>query len=398
MIQDTASLTSLETPCPLMPGQASWQSARAEIKDRRIMVVDDEPINVKLIEKQLSADGYSQFVVTTRADEVLTLVESRRPDVLILDVVMPGISGLTLLGQLRSLPAHAHLPVIMVTASTDRQTRNAALDLGATDFLDKPLDPAQLLARVRNALTLKSQFDRLRHWAEDLETEVRRRTAELEASRMELLHCLGRAAEFRDNETGHHVIRVGQYVGLIARELGLDEATVTLLTQTAQLHDMGKIGIPDAILLKPGKLTDDETNLMRQHVQLGTAVLSPDGGEEDPKFRDHTWVGKEIFCAGRSPMLRMAASIAFSHHEKWDGTGYPLGLAGEDIPLEGRITAVADVFDALSSVRPYKKPFPLPQCFEMISEQRGKHFDPRVVDAFLARKDQVQQIFEQYAE
>lgn len=383
---------------PVAPIAANGHWMPEALKQRRIMIADDEPINVKLVQKQLSADGYRDFVTTTCSEQVLDLLEERRPDVLILDVVMPGIDGLTLLGEIRRNHLHAHLPVIMVTASNDRETRNRSLDLGATDFLDKPLDPTQLLARVRNALVLKSQFDQLRCLAETLENEVRRRTAELEASRLELLYCLGRAAEFRDNETGQHVIRVGKYVALTAAKMGLDPDMVTLLSQTSQLHDMGKIGIPDSILLKPGKLTAAEMEIMRGHSAIGSDALAPCSPDELQRYMDHTRVGKEIFCAGQSPLLRMAATIAYSHHERWDGTGYPLGLKGEEIPLEGRITAVADVFDALSSPRPYKEAIPIDECFRMIEAERGKHFDPQVVDAFLACKDEVRAIAEQYGE
>lgn len=376
----------------------SWQNTRQATQDRRVLIVDDEPLNIKLIQKQLSGAGYKDIVTTTQPTRVIPLLREHQPDVLLMDIVMPGLDGLTILEQIRSDDGLSHLPVIMVTAANDIETMSRALELGATDFLDKPVHPTQLLPRVRNALVVKSHHDNLRHWASTLEQEVARRTAELEASRLELIYCLGRAAEFRDNETGMHIIRVGRYVGLIARQLGVDEKTAFLLAQTAQLHDMGKIGIPDAILLKPGKLTPSEYELMQQHSEIGNQTLSPFSVDEMRRFMDHTMVGKEILSGGESPLLRLAARIALTHHEKWDGTGYPLGLQGENIPLEGRITAVADVFDALSSARPYKKAFSLEQCFEMLEAERGKHFDPKVLDAFFACKPEVLRICAEYAD
>lgn len=388
--------------CTLVPEDVaqsdfSWDGVREENQSRRIMIVDDEPFNIKLIRKQLEAAGYRDFVTATDPTDVLTLVRQHHPDVLLLDIVMPGLSGLTLLKQIRGDAATSHLPVIMVTAANDAGTKTQALEAGATDLLDKPLDPTQLGLRVRNALVIKAQFDRLRDWAVDLEREVRRRTAELEVSRLELIQCLGRAGEFRDNETGRHVVRVSRYVGIIARSLGLDEKTAQLIAETSTLHDMGKIGLPDQILLKPGALTPTETQLMREHAVIGGETLS-NAADQTPRIAQHTDIGNQILSTGRSPLLRMAASIAYSHHEKWDGTGYPLGLRGAAIPLAARITAVADVFDALSCDRPYKKAIPPDECFAMMRRERGKHFDPAVLDAFLAREAEVLAIYREYGE
>jgi len=227
---------------------------------------------------------------------------------------------------------------------------------------------------------------------------VQLRTLELAASRLELIHCLGRAAEYRDNGTGMHVVRVGRYAGIIARQLGLNAATVELIEQAAPLHDVGKIGIPDAILLKPGKLTEDEFDVIRQHCEFGKRIVDEMTSDDRRAMAAHAPADSPIVQVGRSPMLQMAARVALTHHEKWDGSGYPHGLAGEQIPLEGRITAVADVFDALSNKRPYKPAFPLERCFAMLEEGRGTHFDPRILDAFFARRKEVLRVRREYLE
>jgi putative two-component system response regulator len=248
-----------------------------------------------------------------------------------------------------------------------------------------------------DALSLSS-MDYLRQYAAALERQVQLRTLELAASRLELIHCLGRAAEYRDNGTGMHVVRVGRYAGIIARQLGLNAATVELIEQAAPLHDVGKIGIPDAILLKPGKLTEDEFDVIRQHCEFGKRIVDEMTSDDRRAMAAHAPADSPIVQVGRSPMLQMAARVALTHHEKWDGSGYPHGLAGEQIPLEGRITAVADVFDALSNKRPYKPAFPLERCFAMLEEGRGTHFDPRILDAFFARRKEVLRVRREYLE
>jgi putative two-component system response regulator len=283
----------------------------------------------------------------------------------------------------------AHLPVLFLTATTDEQIKAYALELGATDFLHKPVKPTELVPRIRNALVLKTHHDQMVAYSKRLELDVSQRTAELVRARVELIHVLACAAECRDQETGNHVLRVGRYVGLIARQLGFNEARSELIEQAAILHDVGKIGVPDAILLKPGRLTDEEMSRMKLHCEYGMNILRASAGgvhpEELGKSQDDCqWI--------RSPILRLAATIAMSHHEKWDGSGYPLGLVGKDIPLEGRIVAVADVFDALGSRRPYKEAMPLERCLQILEEGRGKHFDPRVLDAFFARSEEIIQV------
>jgi putative two-component system response regulator len=363
-----------------------------------VMIVDDEPINVKILQKHLKVAGYSRFFTTSDATTVLDRLRKNPPDVLLLDVMMPDINGLDLLEEIRNDASLGYFPVLILTASDSDETRVRALNLGATDFLNKPVNPSEIVARVRNALLVKAHHDHLKSYSQELEDQVRRRTAELAASRLELIHCLARAAESRDNETGHHVMRVGCYAGLIARKLGLDPDLVELIEHAAPLHDLGKIGIPDSILLKPGKLAPDEYEIMRKHAVFGKRTFEPMTNDEWRTFKSHTVLGEMIMEADGSPVIRMAAKIALTHHEKWDGSGYPLGLAGEEIPLPGRITAVADVFDALSSSRPYKPAWPLDRCFKAIQDGRGTHFDPVVLDAFIAGREEIVRIRMKFAD
>lgn len=368
------------------------QTASCEAGAARIMVIDDEAVNIKVIQKYLQQAGYSHIRGITDPTFAMAGIGIEQPDVILLDVMMPRISGLELLSSIRANPATSHLPVIILTASCDRGTKLAVLERGATDFLAKPVDPCELGPRVRNALVVKKYHDSLRNYAQTLEDAVSRRTAELEASRRDVIYCLARAAELRDDDTGHHVLRVGKYAAVIGRALGLDESTVEMLEQAAQLHDIGKIGIPDSILLKPGKLDPEQYERMQKHVGMGQKIIEPLSQADWETLKHHVEIGQQVLDSSRSPLLKMAGRIALTHHERWNGQGYPLGLAKEDIPLEGRITAVADVFDALSSKRPYKKPFPIDQCFAIIEADRGEHFDPAIVDAFLSQRQAIADI------
>ncbi len=370
----------------------------AHLKQSKVMIVDDEAMNIKILRRLLELEGFSSFVTTSDAPTALSLIRQERPDVVLLDLMMPYVSGLDVLMQVRADKAICFIPVVILTAVTDRETRVRAVELGATDFLNKPVDASELIPRIRNVLTVKSYQDQLRDHSENLEAAVRQRTAELERSRRDLIHCLARAAEYRDDDTGQHVLRVGRYTRLIAEVLGLPDALIEMLEQAALLHDIGKIGIPDAVLLKPGRLTEDELELMQKHPGFGKRILSTYSTDEEVAPRRHAEVGAHILEVGSSRLMDLARTIALTHHERWDGTGYPLGLKGEDIPLVGRITAVADVFDALSSRRPYKKAFPLDECIRIMQDSRGSHFDPDVLDAFLSVRDQVVGVQIQYAD
>jgi putative two-component system response regulator len=380
-------------------GDAPAESRRmADASESKIMVLDDEPMNIKVVKRLLELEGYSRFVTATDSTTALTLLRNERPDILLLDLMMPHVSGLEILRQVRGDDALSFIPVIILTAVTDRETKLQALELGATDFLGKPLDPSELAVRVRNVLAFKAYQNRLQDYSHDLENAVRRRTAELEASRRDVIHCLARAAEYRDDDTGFHISRVGKYVHVIAAALGMSAEDADVLEQASQLHDVGKIGIPDEILLKSGKLTSDEFSRMQKHCGFAKHILHAASNEEETLIRRHTEVGAKILGCGTSPVLALAERIALTHHEWWDGTGYPFKLAGEDIPLEGRITAIADVFDALSSKRCYKDAMPLDKCFTIMQSERGTHFDPKLLDIFLGLRNEITKIQLSYAD
>lgn len=357
------------------------------LEGRRILIVDDDPLVVRMIQHHLSKAGFCDFVTCHRSLAAMDLVHSSEPDLAIIDVMMPGMSGLDLLEEIRSDDVCWQLPILIITSSNQESIKVEALELGATDFIQKPFKAVELLPRVRNALMIKQQHDEVTAYSKLLEKEVAARTAALDQARQEVIHVLACASEYRDHETGNHVLRVGRFAGLIARELGFSADRIELIEQAAILHDAGKIGIADSVLLKPGKLTEQEFALMKQHCEFGERILRAEPNEhctsshQTPKSQHP-----------RSPILQMAAVIAMTHHERWDGNGYPKGLAGEEIPIEGRITAVADVFDALSSSRCYKEPFPMEKCLDIMINERGKHFDPEVLDAFLRRIEEAKEI------
>ena len=362
-----------------------------EFQLRKILIIDDEAINVRMIQKCLQNAGYRFVETHTDPESALDRIVSLQPDLVVCDVVM-SVSGLQILRQVVSSPDLRNIPMIMITASEDERVRTDALELGAAELLTKPLRATSLLPRVRNALLVRAQFDQMLNHRRELESQIQSRTAELMMSRLELINCLAKLAEYRDNETGHHVVRVGRYSGLLARTLGLDKAICELIEHASPLHDIGKIGIADEILMKPGKLTAEEFEMMQRHVGLGKKVFQPLSFSESEQLRSHTILGEMMVNVGSSPLLRMASEIALTHHEHWDGTGYPIGLKGTDIPLSGRIVAVADVFDALSSKRCYKPAFPIDKCFAILQEESGTHFDPAIVDAFLSVREEIVKI------
>ena len=357
----------------------------AALRGSKLLVIDEDESNLAEVRRQLAAGGFHNVVVENDSTAALRRVSEMPPDLILMEVVMRRVNGLEILASLGCDPRFDHVPVLLLASLNDAEIKRAALELGATDFLTKPVDATDLLPRVRNSLLNKSYKDRLSRHAEDLEEQVRQRTAELEISRREVIYCLARAAEYRDDNTSRHVIRVGRYVGIIARELRYVRAPIDLLELAAQLHDIGKIGIPDDILKKPAKLTDEECRVMKQHCEMGLRIIRPLPADELREMEQQFGP----LPAGRSQLLDLASIIADSHHERWDGTGYPAGLKGEDIPIEGRMTALADVFDALSSERPYKPVFSRERCFEILYDGRGTHFDPQVVDAFFRRIDEV---------
>lgn len=291
------------------------------------------------------------------------------PDIILLDIMMPGMDGYEVCRQLKSDPDTSQIPVIFVTAKTEMEDEKLGFELGAVDYITKPVSPPIVKARVRTHLAMYDQ-NRV------LESKVQERTTELMDTRLEIIHRLGRAAEFKDNETGLHVIRMSHYSRLIAEALNISDDWVDLVFNAAPMHDVGKIGIPDNILLKPGKLDKDEWVLMKKHSEFGAGIIG-----------DHS-----------SEILQMSKEIALSHHEKWDGSGYPYGLAGEGIPLTGRVIAIADVFDALTSERPYKKAWTVEDAVKLIDEGAGQHFDPKLVPVFNEVMPEILKIKAQYEE
>lgn len=376
------------------PGNfASASSAQPDPRAQaKIVIIDDEPINIKVARKHLQNVGYQHFVTSTDATTALELITREQPDVILLDVVMPGVNGIDILQAVRAAPRLMHIPVLILTASTDAQTKLAALDSGATDFLAKPVDPNELAPRIRNALILKAQHDRLSRYSEQLERQVQARTAELEISRLQVILCLARAAEYRDDTTGRHVIRVGRYVEILARELKFSLGDAHMLGLAAQLHDVGKIGLPDGILLKPGKLNPEEFEVVKRHCEIGFRIVQP-VHDDDLKLIGGVALPDDRQNGIHQPLLLSAGRIALSHHERWDGNGYPRRLAGEQIPIEGRITSVADVFDALTSARPYKEAISPVDSVKIMEKGRGTQFDPAVFDAMVRRLDDFLAIF-----
>jgi putative two-component system response regulator len=339
-----------------------------------IVIIDDAPSMILLLKKLVGQLAGSRPLTFLRAGEALAWCETHDPDLVIVDYLMPEIDGIEFAQRFRMLPEKADTPLLMVTAEGDREIRHRALAIGINDFLNKPFDQLELQARVRNMLALRQSQKKLASRALLLADEVEKATAEIAAREHETLLCLGRAAEHRDPETHEHIMRMSNYSRLIARKLGLSHDECELLLRASPLHDIGKIGTPDHILLKPGKLTVEEFEIMKQH----------------------TVIGQRILATSSSPILRAGADIAIAHHEKWDGSGYPGGLKGEAIPLFGRIVAVADVFDALTSERPYKKAWDLDRATSLIRESSGQHFDPTVVEAFFAVWDEVVAVKEQH--
>jgi putative two-component system response regulator len=329
-------------------------------KRARIIIVDDERANVALLERILEQDGYSNLCGTTQPEAVVELCTQTPPDLLLLDLHMPRLDGFELLEQLKPWLESRAVPVLVLTADTTREAKRRALSGGASDFLTKPFDASEALLRIRNLILNRFLQLELRRQNLILEERVWERTRELATARLEVLARLAMAAEYRDDETGGHIQRVGRTSGQLAQALGLDDHTADLIRNAAPLHDVGKIGVPDGILLKPGTLTDEERDGMKVHVSIGASILS----------------------RSTSPLLRMAEQIALTHHEWWDGTGYPLGLCGEEIPLGGRVVAIADVFDALTQDRPYKEAFGLDQALAEIRTLSGRQFEPRIVSAF----------------
>ncbi|MCX8033592.1 MAG: response regulator [Thermoleophilia bacterium] len=335
-------------------------TSEATHPEARILVVDDEASIVRLLTRALQNAGYTNVAGYTDPQEALESIEEALPDLIVLDVNMPGMSGYDFLTRLSEhLRADVFLPVLMISGLPEPDTRLQALEAGAMNFLTKPIDLGVFLAAVKSLLETRFLSLRLYMARGVLEKLVQKRTEELRQAHLELLERLAKVAEYRDDATGRHTERVGELCRMLAEELGLPPEQVVLIARTAPLHDLGKVAIPDVVLLKQGPFNDDEREIMRRHSVLGAEILS----------------------GGTSELVQMAEEIALCHHERWDGRGYPRGLKGEQIPLAARIVAVADSFDALIHKRPYKEAWTIPDAMAEMRRERGGQFDPQVVDA-----------------
>lgn len=338
------------------------------LQDLSILIVDDNPANTDLLQLMLEDEGFDRTHTLNDSREVEGWVASNDTDLVVLDIRMPHLDGFAIMAMLQLEFAERNIPIVVVTA--EDSNREQALNLGATDFATKPFKNWEVLLRINNALQNRLYYKQAQHRADELERLVRERTCEVEDTQLEIVRRLARAGEYRDNETGMHVLRMSHMCHHIAITLGCDEEFCELLLRASPLHDVGKIGISDTILLKPGRLDPDERIIMETHAQIG----------------------HDILAGHHSPLMQMAADIALCHHEKWDGSGYPRGLSGTEIPLEARISALCDVADALLSARPYKDAWPLERVVELIQEETGRHFDPELAAIFLRELDQIQKI------
>jgi len=348
-------------------------------KPASVLIVDDEAGNVKLLETILHSEGYSTLTASN-GNEAITLAQSARPDLILLDVMMPGMDGFETVTRLKADPRTKSVPVIIITALDGRDSKLHALTAGAEEFLSKPIDRASLTVRVRNLLRLKEYSDLLVNHNHLLDEQVKQRTAQLEEAYRDTVHTLVRAAEQKDEETGQHIRRISFYCKLLAGGMGLPADFQHLIFHSSPMHDVGKIGIADQVLLKPGGFTSDEWTVMKTHCTLGASILS----------------------SGTSPYTLMGAEIALNHHERWDGSGYPSGLIGEAIPLAARIMQICDVYDALRSKRPYKQPIGHAHSVEIITQGDGRvqpeHFDPAVLACFVTKADEFRVIYDQHCQ
>ncbi len=339
-------------------------------------MVDDELANLDLYRLQLNKVEHVRTAVFVQPLGALEYAAGHPVDLVLVDYIMPAVNGIQFIERFRTIVGMEDVPIVMITGTAELEVRRRALAAGANDFLSKPVDAIELSVRVRNLLALRERGRKLADRAAWLADEVRKATRRIAASERETIHRLTRAAEYRDQGTGMHIVRMGHYALALGAALGLNREEAELLGNAAPMHDVGKVGTPDAILLKASSLTDAEWVVMREHATIGYEIL-----------RD-----------SESPLLRKAAEIAYTHHEKFDGSGYPRGLAGDAIPLAGRIVAITDVFDALLSDRPYKRAWPLDDTLAYIERNRGAHFDPRIADAFRETLPELLRIREEFAD
>jgi len=332
-----------------------------EILKAKILIIDDQKLHLGLLKDIIRKAGYTNIEATTDPQEGIELYRDFKPDILLLDLVMPKIDGFSVMAQLKEIIKNEAMPILALSPEKGQDIRLKALEAGATDFISKPYEGIEVLVRIRNIIAGHLLHNQVKNQNRILEEKVQERTKELRTTRLDIIRRLARAAEFRDEDTGIHIVRMSKLCAKVGKAMGLDDYQCDLLLNASPLHDIGKLGIPDNVLLKPGKLDPSEWEIMKKHAAIGAELLS----------------------GSNSDLMEMAEIIALTHHEKWDGTGYPQGLKGEEIPLVGRITAICDVFDALLSKRPYKKAWTFEEVIVEIKAASGKHFDPEVTEAFL---------------
>lgn len=356
---------------------------------KNVLIVDDTPANVSLLNSILK-DQY-KTKIATNGEKALTLASGDpQPDIILLDIMMPGMDGYEVCERLKANDETKDIPVVFLTAKVAVEDETRGLHLGAVDYITKPISPPIVLERVKNHLLLKEARDVLKAQNQVLEDKVKERTRKLGELQDVAMEAMGALAESRDPETGNHIRRTQLYVQILAEKLKdhpkfesyLTPERITLLFKAAPLHDIGKVGVPDAILLKPGKLTDEEFERMKLHTVYGRDAIA----------------AAEKKLSEPSEFLTVAKEIAYSHQEKWDGSGYPEALAGDDIPISARLMAIADVYDALISRRVYKPPFPHEKAIAIMTEGRGSHFDPDMLDAFLSISEECKNVAETYAD
>ncbi len=347
-----------------------------QILKAKILIVDDQKLHTLFLEKVLKKEGYKNIECLTDAKKTISLCHDFQPDIILLDLIMPVIDGFQVLEQLKEEREENYLPVLALSEERSAEIRHRALEAGVTDFLSKPYESAEVLMRIRNMIETRILHLEVKNQNKLLEIKVQERTQELNDSRLEIIRRLAQAAECRDNDTGLHIIRMSHYCTALGEALGLGVKQCELILNASPLHDIGKIGIPDSILLKPGKLTPEEFEVMKTHTVIGARLLA----------------------GSNSEIMKMAEMIVLTHHEKWDGSGYPRKLKGDQIPLLGQICSVCDVFDALTSKRSYKKAWSVERAVEEIVSLKEKHFKASLVEAFVEILSEIRKIKKEYAE
>ncbi|HOY09514.1 MAG TPA: response regulator [Candidatus Omnitrophota bacterium] len=334
---------------------------KEQMDNSRILIVDDQKLHGLYLKKILAEEGFKNVEYANDSLKVLGLVRDFQPEIIVLDIFMPHLDGFQIMEQLAEFRREHYLPILALSSEKSSDVRLRALQSGATDFLNKPYENMEIIFRIHNMIEMRSLHMEVKNQNKILESKVQERTKELRETQLDIIRRLAQAAEFRDSDTGLHIIRMSQYCQKFGVAMGMSLPECDLLLHASPLHDIGKLGIPDAVLLKPGRLTQEEYEIMKTH----------------------TVIGAKLLAGSSSPVMKMAQIICITHHEKWDGTGYPKQLRGDEIPVVGQICSICDVFDALTSDRPYKQAWPVDAAVEEIRHMKETHFSPIIVDRFL---------------